>query len=213
MNRIFNIVELLINNKDGMTIDNIAKNLNVSNKTIRNDLTKVNKFIQQADLVMIKKPGVGIKVEGAEDRKLNILNDIKNKLNLLEAFSPEARKNYILKRLFMSHENLTMQELGDELYVSRVTIYKDLNEVEKWLKNYNLTLKKKTNYGIEIVGEEENWRNAISCLIAYHKDEDELKELLDIEYGGKIDYKTIKKLKELINIDYKQIEKIIRGYS
>ena len=122
MNRIFNIVELLINNKDGMTIKDIAEKLNVSNKTIRNDLTKVNKLIEQADLVMIKKPGVGIKVEGTEDRKLSILNDIKNKLNMVEAFSPEARKNYILKRLFMSHENLTMQELGDELYVSRVTI-------------------------------------------------------------------------------------------
>lgn len=209
MNRIFNIVELLINNKDGMTINAIAEKLNVSNKTIRNDLEKVNKCIEQADLVMMKKPGVGIKVEGPEAMKLNVLNDIKNKLDTVEAFSPEARKNYILKRLFMSHENLTMQELGDELYVSRVTIYKDLNEVEKWLLNYNLTLKKKPNYGVEIFGEEENWRNAISCLIAYDKEEDELKELLDIEYSGKIDYKTIRKLKELINLDYKQIEKIV----
>ena len=205
MNRIFNIVDLLINNKDGMTINDIAEKLNVSNKTIRNDLMEVNKFIDGADLVMIKKPGVGIKIEGPEDKKLNILNDIKNKLNMVDAFSPEARKNYILKRLFMSRENLTMQELGDELYVSRVTIYKDLNDVEKWLLNYNLTLRKKQNYGIEIAGEEENWRNAISCLIAYDKEEDELKELLDIDYGGKIDYKTIRKLKELINLSATRI--------
>lgn len=209
MNRIFNIIELLINNKDGMTINDIAKKLNVSNKTIRNDLAEVNKFIKQADLVMIKKPGVGIKIEGTEERKLNILNDTKNKVNVIEAFSPEARKNYILKRLFMSHTNLTMQELGDELYVSRVTIYKDLNAVEDWLLNYNLTLYKKPNHGIRIVGDEENWRNAISCLIALNKEEDELKELLDIEYTGKIDYKTIRKLKELIDLDYKQIEKIV----
>lgn len=209
MKRIFNIVELLVNNKDGMTINDIAKELNVSNKTIRNDLTEVNKFIMQAGLVMIKKPGVGVKIEGTEERKLNILNDTKNKVNEIEAFSPEARKNYILKRLFMSHTNLTMHELGDELYVSRVTIYKDLNAVENWLLNYNLALNKKPNYGIEIVGAEENWRNAISSLIAFNKDEDELKELLDIEYSGKIDYKTIRKLKELINLDYKQIEKTV----
>ncbi len=209
MSRIFNIVDLLVNNKESMTINSIAERLNVSNKTIRNDLIEVNKFIQQAGLVMIKKPGVGIKIEGQEDKVLKLMNEIQSSLNKFQDFSPEARKNYILKRLFMSYKSLTMQELGDELYVSRVTIYKDLNDVEKWLSNYNLALLKKPNYGIEVVGAEEDWRNAISSLIVYDKAEDELKELLYVDYGGKIDYKTITKLKELINLDYSLIEKIV----
>jgi len=209
MSRIFNIVDLLVNNKEGMTINSIAEKLNVSNKTIRNDLIEANKFIEQAGLVMIKKPGVGIKIEGQEDRVLNMMNEIQSSLNKFQDFSPEARKNYILKRLFMSCKSITMQELGDELYVSRVTIYKDLNDVEKWLEKYNLTLLKKPNYGIEVVGAEEDWRNAISSLIVYDKADDELKELLYVDYGGKIDYKTITKLKELINLDYSLIERIV----
>ena len=209
MSRIFNIVDLLINNKEGMTINTIAAKLNVSNKTIRNDLLEANKFIEQAGLVMIKKPGVGVKIEGPEENVLKMMNEIQSSLSKFQDYSPEARKNYILKRLFMSCKSLTMQELGDELYVSRVTIYKDLNDVEKWLKNYNLTLLRKPNYGIEVVGAEEDWRNAISSLIVYDKADDELKELLYVDYCGKIDYKTITKLKELINLDYSLIEKIV----
>ena len=209
MSRIFNIVNLLVNNKEGMTINSIAEKLNVSNKTIRNDLIEANNLIEQAGLIMIKKPGVGIKIEGQEDKVLKLMNEIEGSLSKLQDFSPESRKSYILKRLFMSNKSLTMQELGDELYVSRVTIYKDLNDVEKWLSNYNLVLLKKPNYGIEVVGAEEDWRNAISSLIVYDKAEDELKELLYMDYGGKIDYKTITKLKELINLDYSLIEKIV----
>lgn len=209
MSRIFNIVDLLVNNKKGMTINTIAAKLNVSNKTIRNDLLEANKFIEQAGLVMIKKPGVGVKIEGPEDNVLKMMNEIQSSLSKFQDYSPEARKNHILKRLFMSCKSLTMQELGNELYVSRVTIYKDLNDVEKWLKNFNLTLLKKPNYGIEIVGAEEDWRNAISSLIVFDKANDELKELLYVDYCGKIDYKTITKLKELINLDYSIIEKIV----
>lgn len=209
MSRILSIVGLLANNKDGMTINSIAEKLNVSNKTIRNDLIEANEFIKQAGLVMIKKPGVGIKIQGQEDKLLKLLNEIESSFNKFKDFSPEARKNYILKRLLMSCKGLTMKEIGNELYVSRVTIYKDLNGVEKWLSNYNLVLLKKTNFGIQVVGDEEDLRNAISSLIIDDKCEDKLKGLKHVDYVGKIDYKTIIKLQELINLDYTLIEKIV----
>lgn len=68
---------------------------------------------------------------------------------------------------------------------------------------------KKTNYEIEVVGDEEDWRNAISSLIVFDNTDDKLKESLYVDYGGKINYKTITKLKELINLDYSLIEKIV----
>lgn len=207
--RISYIVDLLVNNKEGMTINSIAQELNVSNKTIRNDLQDTNKIIEQAGLVMIRKPGVGIKIKGEEDKIIKLINGIKSSLNKFQDFSPQARKSIILKRLFMSYKCLTVKELCKMLYVSRVTIYKDLNNVEKWLRNYNLTLSKKINSGIQVVGAEENWRNAISSFIVYDKGADELKERLYIDYNGKIDYKIITKLKELINLNYTLIECIV----
>lgn len=209
MDRSFKIVELLLNSRDYITVKDLASYLNVSNKTIRNELIKVEECLKVDGLSLCKKTGVGIKIEGSETKKLYVLQSIKTKAKNIEPYSPEARKNYILKRLFISQGNVTIRELADELYVSRVTIHKDLKYVEKWLERFNLKLRKKTNYGMEIIGDEENWRNAVASLIVSEKDNDELKEILYKDYNGRIDYKTITKLKELINLDYRLLEKIV----
>ncbi|UZQ82624.1 transcription antiterminator [Thermoanaerobacter sp. RKWS2] len=109
----------------------------------------------------------------------------------------------------MSKGSVTTKELAEELYVSRVTIHKDLQSVEKWLNKFNLKLLKKPNYGIEVVGDEENWRNAVASLIVSTKEQKELKEFLYNDYTGRIDYRTLMQLRELFDIDYKQLEKIV----
>lgn len=116
-----------------------------------------------------KKPGIGICIQCSNEVRNQIFQEIGSRRQPIEPFSPQARKFYILKRLLMSDGQLTTQELADELYVSRVTLYKDLPEVERWLKQFDLRLLSKTNYGIQVVGQEENWRNAVASLIANDK--------------------------------------------
>ncbi|HAA81059.1 MAG: Transcriptional antiterminator, BglG [Caldanaerobacter subterraneus] len=209
MDRILEIINMLLNSEQPLTVDYIANTLKVSNKTIRNDLKKAEEFVQQKGVKIIKKPRVGIVLEGLRNKKLELADEIKKSLDFEEPFSPEARKNYILKRLFMSKGSVTIKELAEELYVSRITIHKDLQSVEKWLNKFNLKLLKKPNYGIEVVGDEENWRNAVASLIVLTKEQKELKEFLYNDYTGRIDYRTLMQLRELFDIDYKQLEKIV----
>ncbi|MFV9568559.1 BglG family transcription antiterminator [Thermoanaerobacter mathranii] len=209
MDRILEIINMLLISEKPLTVDYIANRLKVSNKTIRNDLKKVEEYVQQKGVKIIKKPRVGILLEGPRNKRLELADEIKKSLDFEEPFSPEARKNYILKRLFMSKGSVTIKELAEELYVSRVTIHKDLRNVEKWLNKFNLKLLKKPNYGIEVVGDEENWRNAVASLIVSTKEQKELKEFLYNDYTGRIDYRTLVQLKELFDIDYKQLEKIV----
>ncbi|ORX23272.1 transcription antiterminator BglG [Thermoanaerobacterium sp. PSU-2] len=203
------IIKILLSRDEPIVVDELAEKLNVSNKTVRNDLKNVEKYLDEKGLKLLKKPGTGIIIEGPENKKLDLSTELSNASKFMEPFSPEARKNYILRRLFMSNKNITIKELAEELYVSKVTIHKDLELVEEWLSKYNLKLIKKTNYGIEISGDEENWRNAAASLIVSNKGQDEIKELLYEDYTGRIDYKTLMRLKELIDIDYKKLEKIV----
>lgn len=209
MDRILKVIELLLKNTKPLSIDFIAETLKVSNKTIRNDFPKIEQFISAANLKLTKKPGVGIIIEGSDEKKLELVKSIKDCVSYVEPYSPEDRVNYILKTLFMSKMSITMKELSESLYVSRVTLQKDLEKVQEWLSRFELNLRRKPNYGIDIIGSEENWRKAIANLLANNKGYDELKELLYDEYEGKIDYKSISKLKELVNIDYRLLEKIV----
>lgn len=209
MDRAERILELIIKNHTPVSVDYIADQLKVSNKTIRNDFARLESLVSETDLKLSKKPGVGITIEGPEEKKLELINKIKDSANYVEPYSPEDRLNHILKVLFISKASTTAKELSESLYVSRVTLQKDLERVEEWLSKFNLTLMKKQNHGIEVVGSEEAWRKAVASLLVSNKGYIELKELLYEDYDGKIDHKSISKLKELVNLDYRLLEKIV----
>ncbi|MFL0268622.1 BglG family transcription antiterminator [Candidatus Clostridium radicumherbarum] len=210
MDRIFKILELILKSENYISVDFIAENLKVSNKTIRNDLFKIEKIVKESNLTLNKKPGVGIAIEGLEEKKLEVLNNIRSSINYIEPYSPEDRLNYILKALFMSKTSITMKELSDSLYISRATLLKDLEKVDKWLSNFKLRLIRKTNYGIEVTGKEEDLRKAIASLLDSDKEYNNiLREIIYEDYDGIIDYTSISKLKELVDIDYRILEKIV----
>ena len=64
MDRISKTLEILLNSNNFISADFIAEKLKVSNKTIRNDFSKIEKIVNDADLKFNKKPGVGIAIEG-----------------------------------------------------------------------------------------------------------------------------------------------------
>lgn len=209
MERAMEIIKILLNSTESITIDKIAEKINVSNKTIRNDLRKVQEIIEENGLTLLKKTGVGISINGPEENKINLLHTIKNRNNYVEPYSLEERKLTILRKLFMSKKKIVVNEIAEELYVSNTTIHKDLEEVQKWLKNFNLTLIKKRNHGIEIEGEENDYRRAISELVSLANNMEKLQKSLYMGCEGRLDYKTTEQLKSIINIDYKKLEELI----
>ena len=71
--RIMKIVDVLLKQDSYITIDKISEELAVSNKTIRNDLQIVDQYLEENHLRLIKKTGVGIRIEGSVNDKLHIL--------------------------------------------------------------------------------------------------------------------------------------------
>lgn len=209
MDRVMYIANILLKSSKPITINKIASELGVSNKTVRNDLKKLQDFVEREGLRLKKKTGIGTSIEGPEENKIQLLQGINKDLHYIAPYSREGRQKYILKRLFMHSGCLTTRELADELYVCIATIHKDLKLIEKWIEPFNLKLVKKRNYGIEIIGDEDDYRKAISYLISEVKEVEELQELLYPEYKGRIDYQSLAQLKALFNIDYKKLEDIV----
>ncbi len=53
--RLLDIAELLLNSSDYITVDTIAEELKVSNKTIRNDLVILDEWLLEFNLSLDKK--------------------------------------------------------------------------------------------------------------------------------------------------------------
>ena len=55
-NRFLDVIKILLEHDDYITINAISKRLQVSNKTIRNDLKQVEEWLKENDLTLVKKP-------------------------------------------------------------------------------------------------------------------------------------------------------------
>ena len=68
---------------------------------------------------------------------------------------------YILDSLLSNDGYIKIDELGDELFISRSSVVRDLKEVRNQLARFNLTIYSKPSFGIKVVGLEKDIRNAV----------------------------------------------------
>lgn len=153
------ILKILLSNTYPITISDMEEDLKVSNRTIRNDLDKIDEIIQREGYGrIIRRPRVGVWIELNEGKEKEFRDSLRITSSYIQPFLPEERQNYILKKLLKVQKPITMEEISRELYVSRITVFKDLDEVEKKVKDYKLSILRKQNYGVELVGEEKDFR-------------------------------------------------------
>ena len=158
------IVKELLATSKFITVDTIAKKLNVSDKTIRNHIININNVLQKMDLgEIIKKPrfGVYLKFDSNNTKKLEELL-INNKQSLISDISIKNRKVFIIRKLlFANQKYITMQDIADGLYTSRSSVINLLKEIEEWFKQFSITIARRQHSGIEICYSEMNWRRAV----------------------------------------------------
>ncbi|MEG1475190.1 MAG: transcription antiterminator [Longicatena sp.] len=164
--RVMKIVDVLLKQDSYITIDDISLQLKVSNKTIRNDLLLVAEWLNGNNLQLIKKTGVGIKIDGSKNDKLQIKAIVNEKNKSIVDYSPEARKIFIGMQL-LAFDNCRIYELSNQLYVSRATIHKDILALTNDLEIYKIVLRRKNNNGISIEGKERSMRNLLLELMLH----------------------------------------------
>lgn len=167
--RILEIIGILLQRDDFITIQQIATMLQVSNKTIRNDLTVVGEWVTENQMVLCKKTGIGIRIEGDVNQKLELLEQVLVRSKRMTDYTPQARKTYIGLRLLNCIEHCRIYELSEELFVSRATIHKDLTALHELLEQYHITLVRKSNQGVWLEGKEHNLRALMFALMTADK--------------------------------------------
>ena len=176
--RLLHIIRILLKQNTYVTIAELSNELNVSYKTIANDLKTVEAWLTEHGLELIKKTGVGVNIEGSNEIKLSVYQFISRKSKENIDYSPKARMIYIGMKLLLE-STCRVHELADDLFVSRATVHKDIHSLTAIFESYKIDLLRKNNNGITISGSEKNFRN---CLI----------ELMKIDNGYHIFYEMVK---------------------
>ena len=143
--------------KEYRTASELAKELGVSTKAIRNRLKELGDIGRKYGVHVEAKARYGfILTEETENGIKELLEAFEDEAELPE--DAEGRTNYLIEYL-LNHEDYTkMDDLCDFLCISRSTLQISVKQAEEILADYDLSIDRRPNYGICVKGEKENIR-------------------------------------------------------
>ncbi|MEH7271485.1 transcription antiterminator, partial [Bacillus toyonensis] len=156
---------LLSESNDYSLVQDLADKVNCSEKTIRNDFKIIEEHLANySSAILVRKPGLGVYLEIEEYEKVDLFNKLYCINNRTKYESDEERILQIAYNLLMNVKAVTAQEMASQHFVSRTTIKKDLDRIEKWLHHFDLTIVSKQRVGLIIDGIEKKKRRALARL-------------------------------------------------
>ncbi|WP_017470942.1 BglG family transcription antiterminator [Amphibacillus jilinensis] len=176
-----------------VTSKELATELQVSTKTIQNNMKSIHELIPPdvAEVVSYRGKGYQLHILNQQSFKQH-LND-SDYIHECETF--QDRVHYIMERLLMTCDYIKLEALADELFVTRSALKNEFKEVRRILDKYNLSLETKPYYGTKIVGSEFNIRYCISEYI-FNQKSDLIEH--DEEWVEIISFEKLSEIKEVV---------------
>lgn len=136
------IIQILLASNDYISTYEIATLIGISRRSVREEINNVKNILKELEIHFTSKPNKGYIIDEKTPEIINKLQEIINKNENDDAYAlvpniPHDRVNYILKLLAQSDKYIKMDDIADDLLVSRATIANDLINVKKELSRYN----------------------------------------------------------------------------
>ena len=181
--RYFEIINLVINSNDEITIKDISNLYNITERSIRYDIDELNVFFQEKnnkDIIEINNNR--LKILYSENEIEDIVENIKEKEYFL---SENERVNILSYEIFLSKNEFILQYFTEKYNLSKTTVRYSLKELNKIISEYGLVIDMNNNRGYKIIGSEINIRKYIINI---------LREYIKNTKEKKIEYDPLKKI-------------------
>lgn len=133
------------------SVESLAAKLDVSQKTIRNDIKELNCPLGGYACIGNNK-GICKLIVFAPKGFTEIRNKIYKQEDLFN--SSHTRMAYMFWQLMHAEEPYLTDDLSEEMKVARTTTISDLNRLRKAIEKYDLKIKGKANTGLALCGDE-----------------------------------------------------------
>lgn len=136
--------------KNNVSIIDLSNALSVSEKTIKNEIQILNHMLKDGAYIYLKNGIISLFIYNFKN--YNFLKN-QNIISSADFTSPKIRVLYIIKRL-LNDGYIQMDDLADEMHISKSTLSKDIKLANQGLENHSLNISGKPNVGISLYGNE-----------------------------------------------------------
>lgn len=163
------IVYYLLNEVHVVSTVTLCTLFSISERTLRKDILDINtQFSSKGiEILHIRTKGYFIS-EQERDRVKGIILE-NEKYSIFQPETSEERELYILFTLLWRHEYISLEQIANEIYMSKTTVYTDFRRVEDYMeKNFGINLSVSRTKGFCLNETEEKKREVLSHIVANH---------------------------------------------
>ena len=144
------ITKLLM--KDKISIKDLTDEFRVSERTLRNDIQRLQEVIGEENLITISKGYIYI--QDSERFQKEVQRTVKDSNFYKYRLSAEERQTVAIIMIICRADYTTTDYMADRLFVSRSTMSKEILEIKNKLAEEGIILEARTKKGYRILGDE-----------------------------------------------------------
>ena len=168
------MLQILLQTDGKITVQALADQIKVSKRTVQREMDDINCFLKGTGGSLLTKMGKGIWLDGEEEKKQVLLSELM-KSEIYDAGNREERRKRLILEILKEKELKKLCYYSSKFKVSESTISGDLEAVESWFEQYGIRVIRRAGSGIEVQGEETDYRRAIRVFIEENINTDFLK--------------------------------------
>jgi mannitol operon transcriptional antiterminator len=159
------ILKIILNTNRPVDSAELAELLNLTPRQVNYSMRGVRGWLKQHNQKLQAAPGLGFAANMLPEQAQLLAQKIARHSEVQIVLSLSQRQQLLALFLLTKLEPVILSQLEQLAQASRMTLVKDLNEIEGWLKNQRVSLIRKTNFGIQVTGPESACQSAIIKLL------------------------------------------------
>lgn len=160
------LLRFLLQQREYVTLFNLAEQFDVSKKTIQRDLNMIEDYLAGSNVQVDKKVGAGVLLLANNTADLLQLElQLNGENEDSDSMMGHARRIKIVSWLLSeTPKETSINKLSERFYISNASVVNDLRIIEDWITPLGLQLIRSQS-GTRIQGNENNVRQAMAALI------------------------------------------------
>ncbi|ROR30435.1 mannitol operon transcriptional antiterminator [Mobilisporobacter senegalensis] len=176
--RLRQVLLILLQEEQVIPVKKLADEIKVSKRTVQRELEYTDSSLKKYGVSLQTKTGIGIWLDGSEEDKKKLLTVLQEE-DVIDSGDKEERRKRLILEILKDRTPKKLYYYGNIFGVSEATISNDMEVIENWFHQFDLTIKRKQGYGVALEGSEKNYRFALRKFIDENIDSQIIKNLFN----------------------------------
>ncbi len=167
--RLRQILLILLKEEQIISVKKLADEIKVSKRTVQRELELVGSSLEQYHVSLQTRTGIGIWITGEEEDKQR-LYELLLAEDTVDSGDKENRRKRLILEILRDRTPKKLYYYANIFDVSEATISNDMEALEGWFKQFNLSIIRRQGYGVALEGSEKDYRLAVRKFVDENSD-------------------------------------------